>query len=179
MKLIISGSAGTGKTTLAKRISEHTGVAYIPDYVDVVLSEKRMKSPREMDDQLAVLIRKEAFERKIEHERREKIFVSDKGVVDYFAYWLIWTSNHASLENNKEFYSKVVEHTRLNKEKPVILQFGKYRISDNDIRSVDYFHQLRIHALIKGLYQELRVNFIEYNYLFNKPIEKVLIELGV
>lgn len=76
MKIVISGSAGTGKTTLARYISPVLGYPLIPDFADVVLNEKGYKSFKDATFEEGRKIRMETLERKVEAELKTKSFIS-------------------------------------------------------------------------------------------------------
>ncbi len=50
---------------------------------------------------------------------------------------------------------------------------------DNEVRSTSVHHQFRVHALIKGLYAELGVPYLEYALDLKKPKEEVIRDLGI
>ena len=155
------------------------GIDYIPDYTDIILKEKGLSSPRQLNDTLAMEIREEALERKIGAQLRADNFVSDKGVIDHLAYQIIWSTAYAEINDNLEFIEKVKAHVKKIEAKHIILPFEKYPIEDNSFRNMNYYHQLCIHNTIERLYRELDINFENYDYIFEKDADEVLGELSL
>jgi len=110
MKIVVSGSAGTGKTTLINYIAPTLNYPVIPDFADVVLQEMGYKSFKETSWDVSRQIRMEVLERKIQAESQEKIFISDKCVVNYLAYWLILSMVDATEEENDKFIKLTKKH---------------------------------------------------------------------
>ena len=178
MKIVLSGGPSIGKTTLINHIKDELGFRVIPDYMDVVLAEQGLKRPKEMDDESARKIRIESLLRKVNAESISENFISDKGVVDYFAYWLAYTSNSATDEENDSFKETVLSHCNIY-DLIIIPPIGRFEIKDNSIRLINPEHQLRIHALIKGLYSEFEIPWIEYTLDLNDKSNKVLKDLKI
>jgi predicted ATPase len=179
MKIVVSGSAGTGKTTLVNHIAPTLGYEIIPEYADVVLKERGYKSFKEVSDYSeGRQIRIEALERKVKHEKETEDFISDKSVAEYFAYWLNLCSKEASKEQNDKFYKLTKNHIHT-ADLVIIPPFGRFEIEDNKIRTTDFYTQLKNHMLIKGLYSEMGVPWIEYSLDLDQSPENVINELGI
>lgn len=178
MKIVLSGGPSIGKTTLIDHIGEELGHTQIPDYMDIVLVENGLKKPSEMDDEIARIIRLEALHRKVNAESLIKNFISDKGVIDYYAYWLAYTSNSATNEENSLFKDTVLSHCNIY-DLVIIPPISRFEIADNSIRSTNLEHQLRIHVLVKGLYSEFKIPWVEYALDLDDKPNKVLKDLEI
>lgn len=179
MKITVSGGGGIGKTTLINHIKDELEqYVVIPDYIDTILCERGLKSPREMDDKLAREIRLEALERKINAENESTNFLSDKSVGDYYAYWQIWTMNIATESEKRKFYDLVKEHVDTY-DKVIIPPFGRFKIEDNNIRNTNWYHQFRVHTLIKEIYNKMGVPYEEYSLDLNDAAEKIVGDLEI
>ncbi|MFH1650283.1 MAG: AAA family ATPase [Candidatus Woesearchaeota archaeon] len=178
MRVAVSGGLAVGKTTLIQFLAPHLrDYAVVPDYVDVVLEEEGFASPRQLTDESARRIRWSALERKIADEKANEDFLSDKSVIDYFAYTLIWWRLQNEEEINR-WREKIVAHASVY-EKVVIPPLGRFPVVDNGKRTTSLNHQFRVHALIKGIYTELGITWQEYSLNLSDSPEKVLGDLGL
>lgn len=178
MKIVVSGSAGTGKTALVKHIAPTLEYPIIPDYADVVLNERGYKNFRETEYSEGREIRIEALERKVEAELKTPDFISDKGVAEYLGYWMLLCMREASEEENEKFIEITKNHLPTY-DLVIIPPFGRFKIEDNDIRTTDKYLQLRNHMIIKGLYSEFGVPWVEYALDLEAPPEKVIEDLKI
>ena len=173
MKIGISGAGGVGKTTLIRKLAPFLEHTVIPDVIDTVLEERGYRSFKDVSEQEEHIdIRLRALERKIALERGSERFISDKTVCDYYAYWLLRSSAFATREQNFFFHSRVREHIGIY-DKILIPRFGLFALEDNGLRSVDYFHQCRVHCLIKGIYLQEGSSFKEVVHTLEDSAEKV------
>jgi len=177
MRIVISGSAGIGKTTLSQYISSNLNYPLIPDFLDVILNERGYRRFREVNYEEGRQIRIEALERKIKAEFENPNFVSDKGVADYLAYWLISGMLNATNKENDRFFEATKDHIKIY-DLVVIPPFGRFKIKANDIRMPSEHVQLRNHITIKGIYAELNIPFIEYSLDLNKSQQSIMEDLG-
>lgn len=179
MKIVVSGSAGIGKTRLAKKLSDYLGIPYIPDCIDDNLNANGFSSWKDVKSKKKEReIRLTSLKQKIEKENKTESFVSDKGSIDYLAYWLILTSNYATEAENEEFLRLAKEHAQTY-DKVIIPVFGVYEAENPDKRNVSYSHRFRIHCLIEGIYSELGIGFDVYNFEFGTPAEKIVEDLNI
>lgn len=178
MKIAVSGGGGTGKTTLINHIATTIRYPVLPDFMDIVLNEFGFKSPKELDDETSRKLRLLTLERKIKAEESEERFLSDKSVVDYHAYWLLLSAMGATEETNKKFYELTKEHVKIY-DLIIIPSLRDFQNIDNGIRNTNFYHKYRVHTLIKGLYQELKVPFTEYSLNLQDLPEKVVKDLEI
>lgn len=180
MRIVVSGSAGTGKTTLVNRIAEAASLSVIPDFADSVLRESGYKSFKNVENpEVMRQIRLEALYRKVDAESKVKDFVSDKSVVDYFAYWLNVAMHEASQEQNGIFLEKTSTHAKKTYDLVIIPPFGRFNIEDNQIRTTNPHYQFRNQVTIKGLYAEFGIKWVEYAMNLEDSLEKIIKDLGI
>jgi adenylate kinase family enzyme len=169
MRIGVSGSAGTGKTTLCKALAEYLGVPFIPDTTEEALAEHGKKSWRGiMDTRVRRQIRLDALDRKIKAETAADDFVSEKSVVDYLAYWL---QNQAEFET-KEQNQAVVDMVRAHLPRYTHRLFLPYRseIDYAEGRNQDPVHNLKVAANIFGMYAVMGHPAIETPHTFGEDI---------
>lgn len=170
MRLGIVGSAGTGKSTLARNLAAMLGVPLIPDFIPLVLREHGKESWREVRDfRLRRIIRFDAVERKIAAERSAAAFVSDRTVVDYLAYWLHNQAEHEPAEQNAAYVEMVRGHAA-RYTRCVFLPYRE-QIDAGAYRNPDPIHNLKIAAGKRGLLSILGVPTIDAPYTFGEDIQ--------
>ncbi|MBI4181716.1 MAG: AAA family ATPase [Candidatus Aenigmarchaeota archaeon] len=178
MKIAVSGASGIGKTTIAIRLAAYWGCAYIPDTIDLVLREHGYQYWPQCDSEEEEReIRLESLERKIGLESAAASFVSDKGAVDHLAYWLIHCSAGATEDENVSVLNSVRDHV-VTYSRVVIPVFGVYPFEESPRRFSHPLHRLRVHALVKGLYESFSLAPREADYPFATPIAELAEDLG-
>ncbi len=179
MKIVFSGSAGIGKTTFIDYLKPTLNYPIIPDFIDEEISKRGYKSWSEINNKEERRdVRLKALDRKILEEKENQNFLSDKGVVDYLAYWLIWDAFDARESENRYFLNQAKRASAIY-ELAVIPPFGKLKIENNKLRTIDEYHQFRIHSLIKGIYSEFGISWKDYSLNLNDSPDKVLTDLGI
>lgn len=179
MKIVVSGSAGTGKTTLVKKIAEGTGFPIIRDFADTVLRERGYKNFKQVvNPSMMRQIRLQALFRKIQMENSMESFVSDKGVADYYAYWMNVAMHEASQKENDMFYEETKGHIKIY-DLVIIPPFGRFEIEDNKLRTTNLHYQFRNHCMIKGLYNEFGIPWAEYAMNLEDNSDKIIKDLGI
>jgi len=135
----------------------------IPDFIDSVLTEHGYRSWKQVNSNAeAVNIRLEALRHKISQEVQNPKFISDKSVIDYFAYWQLNTVEHASLEDQERFESAVTDHLR-HYDLILLLLWGRMGIEPTEARQADRCHQFRVHSEITGWMLRLRAPFAVFD----------------
>ncbi|MBM4344437.1 MAG: ATP-binding protein [Deltaproteobacteria bacterium] len=168
MRIAVVGSAGTGKTTLAKALAAHLGCAYLADTVHQVLRDRGRDSWRGVEVGDRRKIREEALQRKLRLEADAPAFVSDKSVIDYLAYWLQNQSEHEQRHVNDAFVDQCKEGAL----RYDLLVFLPYR-ADVDYavgRNQDPVHNLKVAAHKRGLLVLLGLPHIEAPYSFGEDV---------
>lgn len=86
MKIAISGTAGIGKTTLAKALAENLELGFIDENYEAFFEKKRAMRQKPV---VAVEIFHSVFSHKQTLENDLKTFVTDRCPLDLFHLWLI------------------------------------------------------------------------------------------
>ncbi len=168
MRIAVVGSAGTGKTTLAKALAGHLACPFIPDTVQQVLRERGRDSWRGVEAGDRRKIREEALQRKLRLEAEADAFVSDKCAVDYLAYWL---QNQSELEQ-RHVNDAFLEQCKEGAKRYDLLVFLPYRdeVEYAVGRNQDPVHNLKVAAHKRGLLVLLGLPHIEAPYSFGEDL---------
>jgi broad specificity phosphatase PhoE/nicotinamide riboside kinase len=150
-RIALCGSAGTGKTTLGRALSERLGVPYIPEGMRSRL-EAGLDVQRLGFDGLKALVR----ELWAEQRRRESDalaehggFVADRSPVDYAAFWLTYrftTDRDSTTAFFKETLGAVTEYDRI-----FCLPWGALPLEADGVRNSNRWVQRSFQALVEGL----------------------------
>ncbi len=174
-RIAVSGSAGIGKSTLCDRLASAFGYPLIPDVIDTVLKAHGYGSWGDgISPAEAVDIRLDGLKRKIESEKDSEVFISDKSVIDYLAYWDLNTASKASREDCERFESTVANHLG-RYDLILLLLWGRMPIRKLDRRRADRVHQFRVHSAITRRMLQLRAPFVVFDQ-FTTPSDDELCE---
>ena len=151
------GSAGVGKTTLAKQLAQDLSLPYIPELIRARVSKGLNIADLSYPELQNLIL--ELWEEQI-HEEEKALnraggFVSDRSSMDYAAFWLHYgftgpqtSSFLAACTARLPFYDRIV-----------LLPWGVIPLKKDGVRSVNEYVQLRYQALLEGLlYQNLSEN---------------------
>ena len=178
-KIAVSGGPSIGKSTLIKHLAPYLNYQIIPEMGDIVLSELGFNGYGSVPtDEQRRQIRIEMLNRKINLESSSEKFISDKSSVDYLAHWLIRALSNAP-QDETDFYFQTVKKNSGIYDLVIIPPLGKFKIEKLDRRSTNLHEQYLIHTLIKGIYKEFGINWVDYSLNLNDSSEKVAKDLGI
>jgi len=151
-RVAISGSAGTGKTTLAMALAEQLEVPYLEEGFrrrreaglnphDLSRSEHRALLMELYDEALA------------EAKSCNGGFVQDRSPLDYLAFWLHYGFWGEDTESEVLFERVQIDLNTY--DHVIILPWGLFDIADDGIRSTNRWLQLKYQALFEGLAHRL------------------------
>jgi len=136
MRIGIIGSAGTGKTTLAKHLAQVLGVELVEEGVREWLSQRGFSSPWELNEPLQVSLQEWYLENKIRRERECADFVSDRTVLDALVLSLLRGSLRREDSTFGRFTELVLKHARTTYDLLILRARGILRIEDDGCRCV-------------------------------------------
>ena len=152
-RIALSGSAGTGKTTLGRALASRLGVPYIPEGM-----RSRLESGLDVHalghDGLRELVRElwqEQRAREAEAVESAGGFVADRSPVDYLAFWLTYRFTTDPVRTGA-FFREVLE-TVDDYDRLVCLPWGVLPLEADGVRSANPWVQRSFQALVEGLLQ--------------------------
>ncbi|MFO1008986.1 MAG: histidine phosphatase family protein [Planctomycetota bacterium] len=149
-RIALSGSAGTGKTTLGRRLAEELGVPYLEERMRRRL-EQGFDPSRLTHDAWRELMEEDWAAQLAEEERAEDGFVADRSSVDFAAFWL-----HYGLSDDRAATERWMAHRfadALRYDRIVLCPWGGLPILDDGVRSTNRWAQLRFQATLEGLFE--------------------------
>lgn len=147
MRIALSGSAGTGKTTLAQRLARELGLPYIEESMRRLIQdgldvhELTIEGHRDLMGRLWT----EQAEREAAAERG---FVADRSSLDYAAFWL-----HYGLYEDREASAQWMEAMRAHArsyDRIVLLPHGSLPLVSDGVRSTNPWVQLRFQGIVEA-----------------------------
>lgn len=159
MKIGISGSVCTGKTTLATAIAERLGVALVPETARVLLEQLQLGPGGERESLSdKIQFQKRLIEYKERSESQHSAFVADRTFVDAAAYWLYYVSKEAS-DMQSGRYLEQCEQRMVGYDLVLLLRFDRLGgdIVDDGFRTSRLAYRMALHLLIQGLLLQWRV----------------------
>lgn len=162
MRVYFVGAHSTGKTTLARYVSQYHQVPMITEVARMVLSEKEMNLDSlrydlaQVDD-----YQRQIFHRQIEEEKRYDNFVSDRSFVDCLAYAAQHTRVLPELLNDP----KVQNHLPLMKDANSYVFFvrpSKATLKTDGVREVPVWDGVvAIDSMIKFMLEMWEVKYFQ------------------
>lgn len=179
VRLALSGSAGTGKTTLGRRLAEELGVPYIEERMRRRLEQGFDPSRLGHDEWRALM--EEDWSAQLEAEGSATGgFVADRSSFDFAAFWL-----HYGLTDDRAATERWMAHRfadALRYDRIVLCPWGGLPILDDGVRSTNRWAQLRFQSTLEGLLERFcdaeRVVRVAAGAGLDARVEQVLADLA-
>ncbi len=183
MRVAITGVGGTGKSTLGRLISNNTCLDYIHDVNDTVLIEDmgylngndlfNKKGEEGMIDW-----HMRAMTAKLESDRRDN-YVTEKTVFDFGTRWFARMYPSSKKVNHDVILDGIAQGASLY-DRIIFLPLNLERkVEDNSLRNVDSLWRLRFEWILRGMYQQHGVDYLEYDFDFSSPPKQVIKDLNL
>jgi nicotinamide riboside kinase len=147
-RIAISGSAGVGKSTLARRIAEELGVPYIGEGMREYLERTGVDLHTLGPDGVRTLVLRLWEERREREEACTGGFVADRSAYDFAAFWLYY---HFAAPD--EATGRVMEEWLApgRYDRVWLLPWGRIPLVADGVRSTNPWTQLHLQLLLEGI----------------------------
>jgi len=165
MKIALTGSSSTGKTTLAKELlkndltKEHIN-NFITTDARLILQEMGHKSMDFMTQAESKIFQIKYFQKKKKLEDGANNYITDRSFVDIAAYWTIRDTSDND-KNSEESHELMNECQLLSKNYDFhfYLPFGLFPFESDGYRSEDLIFHKKIDCAIINFLQQWKVNY--------------------
>lgn len=147
-RLAMSGSAGTGKTTLGKRLAEELGLTYIEEGMRARL-ESGLDLHLLTPDQHRALLYELWEEQRAQEIAATAGFIADRSSLDYAAFWLHYDFHYEAAETQKFMAQMKKEAERY--DRILLLPWGVLPLAADGVRSTNPWTQLRYQSIVEGV----------------------------
>ena len=157
-RIAISGSAGTGKSTLARRLATSLGLPYIGEGMREYL-ERTGTNLHDLGHEgvRAVVLELWEARKQAEEEAREG-FVADRASYDFGAFWMYYRFAGPDALT-EQLFAETLAPGRY--DRVYVLPWGRIPLVADGIRSPDRWTQLHVQLLIEGMLRRHAPDFVE------------------
>jgi len=147
-RIAISGSAGVGKSTLARALAAELGVPYLPEGMLEYLESGGPDLHTLGPDGMRRLVLRLWAERQ-EAEARAPAFVADRASYDFAAFWLYYRFADPHDDDTAPYLAATMAPGRY--DVVAVLPYGRLPLVADGVRSSNPWVQLHTHLLIEGM----------------------------
>ncbi len=178
--IALSGSAGTGKTTLTELLAKKLGYSVVGEGVREYLAENfKGKDLRSMTPEESFTMQLYLLENKVNVWEKEKQFVADRCTADNMAYCLRWVGREKDQQQKVFDYIQKCKHNLKNYDIIFIAPYNRIPLIEDNLRSTIPIYQLEIQYLIEGILKTEffgRLEYIESTDI-DSSVEEILYKL--
>ena len=147
-RIALSGSAGTGKSTLGRRLAQELGLPFLEERM-----RQRLQSGFDVHalDPAGwrALIEQDWCAQREAEERCGAGFVADRSSLDYAAFWLHY-GLHEDAEETARWVARLAEEAR-RYDRVLLCPWGAFPLVDDGVRSTNRWTQLCFQTILEGL----------------------------
>ncbi len=149
-RIAISGSAGVGKSTLARRLAQDLGLPYLGEGMREYLERTGTDLHTLGHEGVRDLVLTLWDERRDAEARAAAGFVADRSSIDYAAFWLYYRFPTLADQTADRFAEWLAPHRY---DHHFVLPWGVLPLVDDGVRTTDRWTQLHVQLLIEGLHR--------------------------
>lgn len=148
IRVAITGSSGTGKSTLAAKLGAELGLPVIPEGMREYLERTKTDLHSLGHEGLKLLVKALWEERQEAYARATRGFVADRSSYDFAAFWLFYGFAMEGEETTHLMETLLVpdRYSRL-----IVLPWGGIPLVADGVRTPNRWVQLHYQSLIEGL----------------------------
>lgn len=161
MKIAISGSEGTGKSTLSRELAKEFGIPRIKEGVRDYMKRHGIENLRDMSPQEYMKMQWYLLDSKIEQESSLGSFVADRSVADNVAYTLRWCGRDFTEKMLGKYVQLAREHAQNTYDLILYLPWGKISVEDDGVRDTRKWYLYEIDRLIWGILKDWNLPVVE------------------
>lgn len=164
MKIYLTGSHATGKSTLCRYISNTYNLHMLPETARSVLSERELQiDSLRADINLTDSYQQEVFDRQIAEEENYTSFVSDRSAIDCVVYSFAYSRIGSRLIADKRF-KHYLEKLKDYKSIIFLVRPSKATLKDDGVReTINWDNIVSIDAQIKLLLELYQIRYFQIN----------------
>lgn len=147
-RIALSGSAGTGKTTLGRRLAEHLGLPFIEEGMRTRL-EAGLDLHLLDHAQLRALLLELWREQCAAEDAATDGFVADRSAADFAAFWIYYGFHHEEAETDS-FVDEVLQRLATT-DRVLLLPWGVLPLQSDGVRSTNRWVQFMFQSIVEGL----------------------------
>ncbi|MBK7875269.1 MAG: histidine phosphatase family protein [Planctomycetes bacterium] len=164
VRIALSGSAGTGKTTLGRRLADALGVPYLEERMRRRL-EQGFDPSRLGHGEWRELMEEDWAAQRAAEDAAVHGFVADRSSIDFAAFWL-----HYGLHDDRETTERWMARRFADSQhydRIVLCPWGGPPIVDDGVRSTNRWAQLRYQTTLEGLLER----FCDAQRILRMPLD--------
>ncbi len=178
-RIALSGSAGTGKTTLGRALAAHLGLPFLEEGMRARL-EAGLDLHTLAPPALAELIEELWAEQDAAERAADGGFVADRSSLDYAAFWLHYGLYHDE-PSTERFVERMAAAAR-RYDGIALCPWGVLSLDADGVRSTNPWVQLRYQVVVEGLLERYapagRVLRVPASELLERRVAALLEALG-
>lgn len=173
MRIAFSGSAGTGKSTIAEMTAARFSLPLVPEGVREYLASIGKDSFRDMSSSEMFDMQLHILKTKVDAESNTLDFVADRTTADSMAYTLRWCAK-TDTDVLKQYTDQCVSHL-ITYDMVFFCPWGAIEYKQDGLRSRHIYYQLEMEYLIYGI---LSSHSVPIHVLSEKTMEGRLKEVA-
>lgn len=176
-RIAISGSAGVGKSTLARALAAELGVPYIPEGMREYLESGAPNLHTLGPDGLRTLVLRLWAERQEREAAATSGFVADRASYDFAAFWLFYRFAEPGDPTTESYLAATMDPGRY--DLVALLPYGRLPLVADGVRSSNPWVQLHTHLLIEGMARRcaLQTHLVESVAVADR-VSELVVRLG-